>query len=65
MVTERTLKHWRRDALNELEYIKTKAIDPAEVSKLNEYQNRILRMTQELLDAHLIRSGQVSEDKKE
>jgi hypothetical protein len=57
MVTERTLKRWRKEALK----LKSDAPDP-NVTKLTplefislELVNRILRMTQELLDLHLIR----------
>ena len=49
MITERTLKRWRKEALIQDE-------DPPMVHLvLEELSNRILRMTQELLDAHLIR----------
>ena len=55
MITERTLRRWRRDALikpttpvglDALSYI---------YSELEEANDRILRMTQELLDQHLLR----------
>jgi hypothetical protein len=60
MITERTLIKWRKEALhnNEFEPI----LDPNNVSELEslyryafELNQRILRLTQELLDAHLVR----------
>ena len=58
MTTERTLKKWRREALLDEKGI-AKFPPDAEVrltkgarSQLN---NRVLRMTQELLDQHLLR----------
>ena len=54
-ITERTLKNWRGEALNEIRFIKTKAVDYAQIVKENTIQQRILRMTQELLDQHLLR----------
>jgi len=53
MITERTLKKWRKEALIEFE------ADPVEydetISYVKELQSRILRMTQEMLDMHLLR----------
>ena len=49
MVSERTLKRWRRDALK----FKNETRDPTK-SELKQCES-ILRMTQELLDLHLIR----------
>jgi hypothetical protein len=54
-ITERTLKNWRGEALNEIRFIKTKAVDYAQIVKENTIQQRILRLTQELLDQHLLR----------
>lgn len=51
MITERTLKRWRKEALQFKEDIK----DMPEAVPTTELCNRILRMTQELLDLHLIR----------
>lgn len=50
MITERTLKKWRREALKELEIPKLPISQESQ-----EIQKRILRMTQELLDLHLTR----------
>ena len=50
MVTERTLRRWRRDALKEL-----KKGNELITIEYRECLERILRMTQELLDLHLIR----------
>ena len=57
MITERTLKKWRREAL---EYSEVKSINGAPGSFIlnpekEELHKRILRMTQELLDQHLLR----------
>lgn len=50
-ITERTLKRWRREALEakELIPIGRSAVD------VRQSADRILRMTQELLDQHLLR----------
>ena len=54
-ITERTLRKWRKEAL-------TKITTPPMLDTLNhvysvaeQMQDRILRMTQELLDQHLLR----------
>ena len=56
MITERTLKKWRKEALTVDELLLSTdfsdAIGPGMVKELSQ---RILRMTQELLDLHLIR----------
>ncbi len=53
MISERTLRRWRRDAL-----VTPKDVDLLLSSRLYiELQERILRLTQELLDQHLIRKG--------
>ena len=53
MITERTLKKWRREALRMREQ-GHKA--PGSVSPvMMEFTERLLRMTQELLDQHLLR----------
>ena len=46
MISERTLRKWRREALRETRKI------PTTISQ--EWRKRILRMTQELLDQHLL-----------
>jgi len=52
-ITERTLKKWRREALKSREIL-FPALDESERGSLEEAE-RILRMTQELLDQHLLR----------
>lgn len=60
MITERTLRQWRRDALKDLER-KTDNMPRSpeqlsiEVLMRAEMNGRILRLTQELLDQALIR----------
>lgn len=57
-ITERTLKKWRREALVALEeidgeiYRDGKGLGPGMIRGLSE---RVLRMTQVLLDQHLLR----------
>ena len=60
MITERTLRQWRKDALQTTETIES--FDPAldvkvtkHITVINELSERILRLTQELLDQHLLR----------
>ena len=48
MITERTLKKWRKEALK----LKSESISTSLQYQLSD---RILRMTQELLDLHLIK----------
>jgi predicted nucleic acid-binding Zn ribbon protein len=62
MITERTLRQWRRDALTGRMNIAS--ADPARPESINEtilfideLNQRILRLTQELLDQHLMRKG--------
>lgn len=56
-ITERTLKKWRKEALKEGEAFKILPEGEAKraLLQLSEWNERILRMTQELLDQHLIR----------
>ena len=57
-VTERTLKRWRRDALNNINGLDIKMYGETAPGLAIAYQEdlkRILRMTQELLDLHLTR----------
>ena len=56
-ITERTLKGWRKEALEEINEPVPPDVKNFNIilSKYIELNNRILRMTQELLDAHLIR----------
>jgi transposase-like protein len=50
MITERTLRKWRKEALDDREILKH-SMDKRRV----EIRERILRLTQELLDQHLLR----------
>lgn len=58
MITERTLRNWRRDALrrrnNPLLVRNGEEINAAILYEI-ELHDRILRLTQELLDQHLLR----------
>lgn len=61
MITERTLRNWRKQALVDLRYSKnvTPTTNPEAVTTNTLYidtlNKRIVRMTQELLDVHLLR----------
>ena len=57
MITERTLKRWRKESLwnNQSVNEKVDGVFSTDSSTWTELNQRILRMTQELLDAHLIR----------
>jgi len=52
-ITERTLKKWRKEALNDSSYKRILGGNSID-NELKELSERILRMTQELLDQHLI-----------
>ena len=52
MITEKTLRRWRADALKY-----PHSLDAAQTEKGLEMSERILRLTQELLDQHLMRKG--------
>lgn len=52
-ITERTLKRWRREALGFKKDIES--MPQRETEPVVELCNRILRMTQELMDLHLLR----------
>ena len=54
-ITERTLRKWRKEALVQIEYIKTKAVEQSQVDREIEIQVRVLHLTQELLEQHLLR----------
>ena len=57
-ITERTLKRWRMEALKAKPGDGTRAggyPEDAAIILFDELNERILRMTQELLDLHLIR----------
>ena len=52
MISERTLKRWRRDALKGTQLPEW---DEADCNYVREVSERILRLTQELMDLHLMR----------
>lgn len=55
MITERTLRKWRKEALLDTEELHiTEESTPISLLQA-EKNSRILRMTQELLDQHLLR----------
>ena len=54
MTSERTLKRWRRDALKHVEKETDNRV-PFPERHVDELNKRILCMTQELLDLHLIK----------
>jgi hypothetical protein len=60
MISERTLKQWRKHALHSNEQIilnyTTEEVDRIQ-RHYRELQERILRLTQELMDLHLIQKG--------
>lgn len=58
MISERTLKQWRKDAL--VIYDKIALAMPGDNSLADAYreqQQRILRLTQELMDFYLVQKG--------
>ncbi len=63
MITERTLKQWRRDALkckaNPLLKFTPGSPESVDIAilKEQEYCERILRLTQDLLDIQLMKKG--------
>ncbi len=55
MITERSLRKWRKESLL---YKENRNNYPVELQKMfDEGAERVLRLTQELLDQHLIRKG--------
>ena len=54
MITERTLKKWRKDALIERQILKS-APSTLDAELRIQQQERIVKMSQELLDWHLMR----------
>ena len=64
MISERTLKRWRRDSLNPKIVVDSKEdanVNPITTLSINsvmELHKRILRLTQELMDLVLIQKGQ-------
>ena len=55
MITERTLKKWRKEALSNFDEAIYENSAPSLAKAFIELNNRILRMTQELLDFHLVK----------
>jgi hypothetical protein len=58
MISERTLRNWRRDSLKKREYpLVVRNGDEVNVACVenSELHERVLRLTQELLDQHLLR----------
>jgi len=56
MITERTLRQWRKDALKSV--ASRHSMDTTQKNDLEvQISERILRLTQELLDQHLIKKG--------
>jgi hypothetical protein len=61
-ITERTLRKWRKEALEDSIAPRLLAANDGVdegfcVDEIKELSDRILRMTQELLDQHLLRKG--------
>ena len=52
MIAEKTLRRWRIDALKY-----PQNLDSVQIQKGLEMATRIVRLTQELMDLHLIRKG--------
>jgi len=52
MISERTLRKWRKEALEFKDNVRTMG---AQAEPVIELCNHILKMTQELLDQHLLR----------
>ncbi len=54
-ITERTLRKWRKEALEDLEIVEGWDNETEHTRSRRNKDNCILRMTQELLDQHLLR----------
>ncbi len=54
MISERTLRQWRKEALKDSQ---SPDWDEASAHYIREMSKRILRLTQELMDLHLIKKG--------
>ena len=52
--SERTLRKWRKEALNQVEDRKRGLTAASQMQNKDELLSRILKMTQELLDQHLL-----------
>ena len=59
MVTERTLRRWRRDALEEINKLKGWDSDSEFTKQRRMLSERILRLTQDMLDIHLLRKVRI------
>jgi hypothetical protein len=57
MISERTLKKWRKEALQLKIYLNCEDEKPTTALQLDELYNRILVLTQELIDNYLIKKG--------
>ena len=58
MITEKTLRKWRREALCKFDLTPSETLLPYDIVKLiNNYQKAILALTQELMDLYLIKKG--------
>jgi hypothetical protein len=59
MITERTLRRWRRDSLSlkDAAELTQDAKFTVTTEHIKEIHERILRLTQELLDQHLMRKA--------
>lgn len=55
MITERTLRKWRKEALEKKDHFDTRREDSLTSAGAIGMSERILRLTQELLDQHLLR----------
>jgi len=58
MISEKTLRRWRKaslDPLYNVNSVENPTTTSLSISHFQELHERILRMTQELLDQHLIR----------
>ena len=57
-ISERTLRKWRREALSNIKNDYGYGSSDPVRTLLFKTQERILKMTQELLDQHLLRKGE-------
>ena len=59
MITKRTLENWRKDALKGISSIKGVEVKDLNISVVLEQQlnDRILRLTQDLIDLQLMKKG--------
>ena len=56
MITERTLRIWRRESIKSYDYKRYEGTTSEELARrCRSFEDEILRMTQELLDQHLLR----------